>query len=172
MHVLLGIVGVVAALSYYFFIAKRGVNAASEVMDAAETLRGKMRRNAFKKKAVGSVLTSIDDAGTAAAVTLVKIAECKGALQSNHKIELLKILKNEIGMNDADEVLSFAEWVSNQVINPSDLIRAFKSLWLTNLNQEQVVEFIDMANQISALDGEPNAEQKEVLRLMRERLTS
>lgn len=172
MHVLLGIVGVVAALSYYFFIVKRGANAAGEVIDAAERIRGKMRRAAFKKKADGSVLTAIDDPGTAAAVLMVKTAECKAPLNGTVKIELIKILRNEIGMNDADEVLNFAEWVSNQVVNASDLIRAFKPIWLANLNQSEIVGFIDMVASVSAFNGRPNAEQKEILRLMRERLTS
>jgi len=172
MHVLLGIVGVIAALSYYFFIAKRGANAASEVIDAAETLRGKMRRNAFKKKVVGSVLTSIEDAGTAAAVLLVKTTECKNPLSSDNKIQILKILKNEIGMNDADEVLNFAEWVSGQIVNPSDIIRTFKPVWLSELNHEQVFEFIDMVGRVADVEGAPNGEQKEILRLMGERLTS
>lgn len=172
MHILLGIVSVVALLVYYFFIAKRGANAAGEIIDAAEKLRGKMRRAAFKKKADGSVLTAIDDAGTAAAVLLIKTAECKSPLDSELKIEIVKILRNEIGMNDADEVLNFAQWVSNQVVNASDLIRAFRKIWLSNLNQDEIAGFIDMVARIAAFHGAPNAEQKEILRLMRERLCS
>lgn len=172
MHILLGIVGVIAALGYYFFVFRRAGEAAGEAIDMAQRVRGKMRRNAFRKKAEGSVLSSVEDPGTAAAVLLVKTAECAGPVLEDKKAEINKIIRDEIGMADADEVVPFAEWIATQTVNPNDIIRAYRSLWMDNLNPTQMAEFVDMASRIANFDGEANSEQREIIRLMRERLMS
>lgn len=76
----MGILGIIAAASHYFFVIKRAGNATNEAIDMAQKPRGKIRRNAFKKKADGSVLTAVDDAGTAAAIIMVKTALYKGVI--------------------------------------------------------------------------------------------
>lgn len=172
MHVLLGIIGVIAAASYYFFIFRRAGDAANEAIDMAQRVRGKMRRNAFRKRAEGSVLTSVEDPGTAAAVLLGKVAECKGPVLDNTKAEITNIVANEIGMPDADEVVPFALWIAGQTVNPSDIIRTYKPLWLEHLNSAQMAEFIDMASRIAHLNGDPNAEQNSIIAMMKERLLS
>lgn len=172
MHIILGILGVIAAASYYFFILKRGADAAGQAIDMAQTVRGKMRRNAFRKKADGSVLTAVEDPGTAAAIIMVKTAECKGVITDETKDVIKAILKDEIGMDDSDETVPFAQWVCEQVASPNDIIRQYKTLWMSNLNPTQMAEFIDMVQRVANMDGDPNGEQKEVIRQMRNRLLS
>ena len=173
MHIILGILGVIAAASYYFFVIKRAGDAAGQAIDMAQTIRGKMRRNAFRKKADGSVLTAVEDAGTAAAIIMVKTAECKGVITDENRDFIKAIIKDEIGMPDSDEVVPFAEWVSNQVASPNDIIRQYKPLWISNLNATQMAEFIDMVQRVASMDGnDPNSEQKEIIRQMRTRLLS
>jgi len=172
MHILLGIVGAIAALSYYFFVFRRAGEAVSEAVDVVQRVRGKVRRNAFRKKAEGSALSSVEDPGSAAAVLLVKIAECGGPVFDDAKTEIAKMVRDEIGMEDAPEVVSFAEWVAKRAVNPSDIIRTYKPLWVGNLNSVQMAGFVEMASRIAHLEGKPNSEQKEILRLMRERLLS
>lgn len=172
MHIVLGILGVVAALSYYFFVLRRGAQAAGEAVDMAQRVRGKMRRNAFRKKAEGSVLSSVEDPGTAAAVVFMKLAEMDGVVLEDTKEQIVTIIRDEIGMKDAEEVMPFAEWIAKQSVNPSDIIRAYKGIWSSNLDPTQMAEFIDMAARVANLSGEPNQDQREMLRLMRERLLS
>lgn len=172
MHIVLGILGVIAAASYYFFVIKRAGNAASEAIDMAQTVRGKMRRRAFKKKADGSVLTAVEDAGTAAAIIMVKTAECKGVVGDEALNTIKAIVNDEIGMPDGDEVVTFAKWVSEQVASPNDIIRQYKALWMNNLNPTQMSEFIDMVQRVASINGDPNNEQMEIIRQMRNRLLS
>ncbi len=124
------------------------------------------------KKADGSVLTAVEDPGTAAAIIMVKTAECKGIMTDESRDMIKAIIKDEIGMEDSDEVVPFSEWVSNQIASPNDIIRQYKSLWMSNLNPTQMSEFIDMVQRVASHDGEANAEQKEIVRQMRIRLLS
>lgn len=172
MHIILGILGAIAAASYYFFILRRGADAAGKAIDMAQTVRGKMRRNAFRKKADGSVLTAVEDPGTAAAIIMIKTAECKSIITDETRDIIKAIIKDEIGMEDSDEVVPFAEWVSNQVASPNDIIRQYKALWMNNLNPTQMSEFIDMVQRVAQIGSEPNNEQKEIVRQMRTRLLS
>lgn len=172
MHIILGILGAIAAASYYFFVIKRAGDAAGQAVDMAQQIRGKIRRNAFKKKVDGSVLTAVEDAGTAAAIIMVKTAECKGIITDEARNAIKAIISDEIGMPDSDEIVPFAEWVSNQVASPNDIIRQFKSLWMNNLNPTQMSEFIDMVQRVASINGDPNSEQKEIIRQMRTRLLS
>ena len=172
MHIILGIIGVIAAASYYFFVFKRAGDAASQAIDVAQQIRGKIRRNAFKKKADGSVLTAVEDPGTAAAVLLAKTAECKIPVSDETRELVAKIIADEIGMPDADEVVPFAEWIAKQVVSPNDIIRQYKPIWMANLNPVQMSEFVEMVQRVANSDGEQNHEQGEILRQMRERLLS
>lgn len=142
MHIILGILGAIAAASYYFFIIRRAGDAAGQAIDMAQQVRGKMRRNAFRKKADGSVLTSIEDPETAAGIIMVKTAECKGPLSEEASEVIKSILVDEIGMPDGEETVTFAKWVSEQVASPNDIIRIFKPIWMNNLNPTQMAEFI------------------------------
>jgi len=172
MHILIGIVGIIAALGYYFFVFRRTSEAADQAIDLAQQVRGKLRRNAFRKKAEGSVLSSVEDPGTAAAVLLVKIAECKGPVIEHIKTEIVEMVRDGIGMPDADEVVPFAVWIAEQTVNPSDIIRTYRSIWMSELNASELSGFLEMGTRIANMSGKPNAEQNEILRLMRERLLS
>ena len=105
MHIILGILGAVAALSYYFFVFRKAGEAASEAVDMAQRVRGKMRRNAFRKKAEGSVLSAVEDPGTAAAVWFVKLADVDGPMNEEAKSQIIGIVRDKIGMDDAEEVV-------------------------------------------------------------------
>ncbi len=155
-----------------FFVIRRAGEAANEAIDMAQKVRGKMRRNAFRKKAEGSVLTSVEDAGTAAAILLFKIAECGDEDPSTSRVEVVRIIREEIGMKDAEEVASFAEWISKQMINPGDILRAYRPIWTGNLGPDELVEFVSMGVRVANLGSDANPEQLEIIRQLRERLLS
>ncbi len=117
-----------------------------------------------------SPLAAVEDPGTAAAILLVKIAEVKGPITASARDEITNIVSHEMGMPDAEEVVPFAEWVCSQVVNPGDIVRRFRSLWLDNLNAEQLAQLGEFAEHIAGFDSEPAPEQINILQSLRERL--
>lgn len=170
MHIILGILGAIAAFSYWFFVLRNASNAANEVIDAAGRIRGQMKRNAFRKKVEGSPLTSVTDPATAAIVYLTKIAEARGLVSEAARNELLKIANDEMQVADGEELIPFSVWVCQNIVNYSDMLRVFKPLWLENLTIEQRADFVKMAVRISQIDGKSNNEQKLMIDDLRSRL--
>lgn len=170
MHIVLGIVGALGALMYYLFIFRRAGKAVTEVVDVAERARGKLRRNAFRRKAEGSTLTAIQDPGTAAMVMLSGIAREKRPVTDEVQAQLTRIAEHEIGLEDAAETAVFADWVASEVVNPEDIARRFKAMWLEQLTTAQRSDFLSMAIRIAGMDGGPTSRQKYLVGLLRERL--
>jgi hypothetical protein len=54
--------------------------AAGEIVDAAQTLKGAYNRKKFRGKAEGSAITAIDDAPTAAATVMMSLALARGPI--------------------------------------------------------------------------------------------
>ena len=59
MHVILGILGVLGALVFWYYRIRVIGQAANEVVDAAGKMRGAYNRRKFRNKVEGSVLTTI-----------------------------------------------------------------------------------------------------------------
>lgn len=164
MHILVMLVSAVGAAVYYFYFFKRAGGAASEVIDMAGRLRGKIRRNAFKNRVEGSVLTAVDDAGTAAAVLLTEIGIANGPLTPKARQEILDILINEIGMSDGVEVAPFAEWVCAQPgVKIATILKAFKPIWLKDLSVAQLKDLYEMGERVAGADSEKSIEKSDIL---------
>ena len=163
MHILLGILGIVASVSYYLIVIRRVGGAAGDAIDVAQRARGKFRRKAFSKKVDGSVLTAVDDPGTAATVLLIKLVEMKQPLTETTRGQIVTIVEDEIGMPDAPEVVAFAQWVCDQGVEGKDILRNYKSLWQDRLSSKERADFISIAERLAHLDGEPTHQQSEIL---------
>lgn len=170
MHIILGLIGMIGVVGGYLFWARRANEAAVEAVDMAQRLRGKMRREAFRKRAAGSALTAVNDPGTAAAILLFKMAELRGSVSEEAGKEIRAMLKEEIGLSDWAETAQFAEWGARQAVNPEDVVRRFHRLWISALTPGQLADFRRMAARIAETDGEPNGEQRELLRYLESRL--
>lgn len=83
MHILLAILGIVGAFSYYWFVMRDASKVVGEVVDAAGRARGAYRRDQFRKKADSSTINAIDDPRTGAAVMAVAVAECEADFTAN-----------------------------------------------------------------------------------------
>ncbi|MDJ0612611.1 MAG: hypothetical protein QNJ29_02980 [Rhizobiaceae bacterium] len=163
MHIAAIILGALGSVFYYIYVIRQTGEAASKAVDAAQSFRGKMRRNAFRKKAEGSVLTAVDDPATAAAVMLCCVALSKGFITDNTRTALVNQVRREMQMPDAPEIVDFAIWIAKQVADPADVIRTYKGLWTANLASEHLARFIEMAREIADLNGSATAEQNAII---------
>lgn len=170
MHILLGLIGMIGAVGGYLFWARRAGEATVEAVDLAQRLRGKMRREAFRKRAVGSPLTAVEDPGTAAAIFLFKMAELRGEVSKDAGDLIREMLREEIGLSDWAETADFAEWAARQVVNPVEVVRRFHRLWIGALTPGQLTDFRRMARRVSEADGERNREQRELMLALDNRL--
>jgi len=91
----------------------------------------------------------VEDPATAAAVMLCSIAQLKGPISENTRTAMINMVRRDMQMPDGEEIVDFAKWVAQQVVNPGDVIRAYKNLWTSNLGPEHLERFIEMASEIA-----------------------
>jgi hypothetical protein len=80
MHYLIGLLAIFGGLAFWWYRMRDAGQAAGEIVDAAQTLKGAYNRKKFRGKAEGSAITAIDDAPTAAATVMMSLALARGPI--------------------------------------------------------------------------------------------
>jgi len=171
MHIVLGILGVLGALVFWYYRLRFIGGAASEAIDAAGKMRGAFNRRKFRNKVEGSPLTAIDDAQTAASVMAVAVMEERGPLSREAEDVLRSELETTINVTDPVEMSTFAKWVVQQAKDPNNISRQFAKLWNSTLPENDRREFLSMIERLSAVGGEPNQAQLQAILKLKERLS-
>ena len=170
MHVLFGILGVVGALTFWYFRLKQLHGAASEVVDVADRVRGALRRRSFRKKTEGSPLTAIDDPVTAAAVMMYAIATVDGAPGNAAEA----VIRNELARiapgADIEELLTFAGWAARQVDDPDNVSLKLAGIWRRTLTSGERKDLYAMTERVADC-GEQSPIKSNALRTLGSRLS-
>ena len=170
MHVLLAILGVLGALAFWWYRMKYISDAANEVIDTAERVRGAYRRRKFRNKSEGSVLTAIDDPVTAAAAIMVSVAQQEGPISSSTEDLIKKHIASIAGDHDVEEEFVFAKWVGENVVDPNNISMKLASVWTSTLNRDERQALLDMVRQVASSENEPSAIQLDAIERLSERL--
>ncbi|MCB1387253.1 MAG: hypothetical protein KDJ80_15050 [Nitratireductor sp.] len=145
MHILLGMIGIVAAASYYFFVLKNAGKAANEAADMAMRVRGRIRRNAFRKKAEASVLSSVDDPLHAAAIVLLAIATEEQGVAPHLEEGVARQIAEIADGEKVEETLIFAKWALDQNITVPTVIDRLSETLEHRLNEAEKEQLCRMA---------------------------
>ena len=170
MHVLFGLLGVVGALTVWYFRLRQFHGAASEIVDVAGRLRGALRRRSFQRKTEGSPLTAIDDPVTAAAVMMYSIATVDGP----PGIAAEAVIRNELARispgADVEELLTFAGWVARQVDDPDNVSLKLAGIWRRTLTSGERKDLYAMTQRVADC-GEQSQIKSSALRTLAGRLS-
>lgn len=166
------IVGIVVGVGAWWWRMQRARNATASVIDFAAHARGAYNRARFNKKAGESVLSSVKDAGTAAATLMYALATLKGPVMRVDEELMDEQLEKVCGLNqrDRDDAVAFAAWASAQVADVNEIIRRFKPLWRDALREGERKQLIEMAIAVSERGGPPNDAQRSSIKRLSEDL--
>ena len=170
MPVLLAVVGALAAAAFWYYRLRTVAHAADEAIDAAQRLRGTIRRKRFLKKAESSPVEAVEDPAAAAVALLISLASCHGRLSPAAEGAIRAEMSGVMGLPEPDATFIFARWVADHARDPNDLVRRFARLWLTALQPSERSDLYDMAVRVAEADGGATPEQVGCLRLLRERV--
>ena len=170
MHILLPLLGVLAAFGYWYFVLKNAGKAVGEIADMAGRARGAYKRNQFRKKADASVIDAIDDPRTAAVVMAVAVGEAEGPLSARQEAALLAAMVSVLGVDKPEEELTFAKWAAAHVIDPNNVSLRFTRLWTGALAMDERNDLVDLVHAVAAADGAPSVIQEEAIQRLRTRL--
>ncbi|MBW8640415.1 TerB family tellurite resistance protein [Hoeflea sp. WL0058] len=170
MHILVAILGIVGAVSYYWFFIRRANDAASEVIDAAGRARGAYRRRSFKKKVEGSPITAIKDPRTAAVVMAVAVAGGDRHLSQAQEETLTRLMTDVLDIAETEEELVFAKWVVREIPDPNNISLRLGRLWTGSLDMNERRELVDLVTDVAGADGGLNHLQVEAIDRLKSRL--
>jgi uncharacterized tellurite resistance protein B-like protein len=137
--------------------------------DAAGKARGAYRRRQFKKKADAATLDAIDDPRVAAMVLFAGIATAAGPMSAAQE-SAIKDAGRDIGVDDPEDELVFAQWAVADVADLNSLVTRLAKLWTARLDIAERAQLYGLATRIAELDGEPDPINVSALRRLHDRL--
>ena len=172
MSIVAVIVGIVLGIGAWWWRMQRARDTTASVIDFASHARGAYNRARFKKKSGASVLSGVDDAGTAAATLMYALATLKGPVMRVDEELMDDKLEEVCGLNqrDRDDAIAFGAWASAQVADVNEIIRRFKPLWRDALREGERKQLIEMAIAVSERGGPPNDAQRSSIKRLSEDL--
>ncbi len=170
MHILLTILGIVGAFSYYWFVIRNAGEAVGEITDAAGRAHGAYKRRQFRKKADASTINSIDDPRVAATVMATAVASCEDDMTTEQDTVLTKAMRDVLGIQNPDEELTFAKWAVREVSDPNNISMRLHRLWTSSLNIDERQQLVDMVRDVAAAGGSLSPVQSEAIERLRTRL--
>jgi hypothetical protein len=170
MPVLLAILGALGAAAFWYYRMRDVGNAAGEVIDAAQRVRGAYRRRLFRQKAESSPIEAVKDPAAAAVAMLISLASERGGLSLAAEEAIKAEMRHVMGLIAVDEIFTFSKWVAGHTTDPNILSLRFARLWTEDLQPSERVDIHEMAKRIVEVDGSPNDAQLSALRTLRERL--
>lgn len=167
MHIIGLVVAALAAAGVWYWRFKAAKEVVDDVGSIVGRVRGRMRTNAFRKKAEGSVLAAIEAPALAATVFLFALANEKPGSLHQSEPEIRTQVTSIVPAAELDEVLSYAQWAARDVTDPRDVVRRFKPLWREKLTREERAELLAMAEAVAAHGEADDHNQKLTLVTLR-----
>lgn len=168
MHILLGVLGVVAA-AFFFYMRSRGtIQSGRDLAEAANDVRLAARRFGFSRKANVHPVDSIDDPRIAAAGIAVAFLELDNYPTMENREAMLEKMASEFGVSraEAEEMAVLGRWLMNECGSPdAGISRLASRLRKLTGGGEEVVSLLQILNVTFAdADKELNAKQDDAVR--------
>ena len=154
MHILITIVGLLAAAAFWYYRLRTLGKAGREVADQLGRVRGNVRRAKIRKQVEGSPITAIDDPIIAAASLLCLLALNNDPLTSHEEEAIRRQLERIVPQDDTgepdaetmEEAVTYGRWVHRQGLDAPKAIRMLAAKlneWLQSHQVRDLVEMID-----------------------------
>ena len=171
MHIILGLLGLLAAIGAIAWRINMAMRGAEIVKDAAETAANLPRKMRFKARANKQRLASVEDPREAAAILLLGMARASGEVTTEQKAAIRSEMEREFDTcaDTSEELLARATWYSANVVNPEDLIPRMTDFIARRVGADELNSVSAMLQAVGTVDGELSGDQAEYLRRYRQR---
>ncbi|MCI5077633.1 hypothetical protein [Oricola sp.] len=171
MHILVLILGAVAAAGFWWYRIRAAGQVAGEVVDAAQRARGAITRKRFRDKANKSPYTAIDDPVVAAATLIIAMAEDQGRFDDRAEASLREALGPV--SRDAElveEAIVYGKWAAAQSVDASTPMRLISPYLVETLSVEEREQLMAIAEHVMAASGGDRGAQERLIDRLRNRL--
>ena len=166
MHILLAVLGALAAVGFWYYRLQNAANGVKAISEAAMDIQAAARRFGFRQRANLHPVDSIEDARTAATTLLILVATDDGSLSAREEDAILKQVSEvfEASRSEATELFRFSRWLSEQSNNPDDMARRLIKRTLHLGGPDVLPDLKRMVTAVGQVDtGELSENTKQVL---------
>ncbi|MEL7257272.1 MAG: hypothetical protein AAFN80_05425 [Pseudomonadota bacterium] len=166
MHILVGLLGVAAAVYFFFIRARHAADVAHDVVEMASDVRSAARRFGFKRKTNIHPVETIEDPNLAIAAVATAFVEMDDLPTKEQRDALDQALRSQLGMDasTSQEATILGHWFVSECHGPETAVpRLSRKLFKLNGKEsfEPLLNVINTA--VSAGSGELNQNQRDAL---------
>ena len=173
MHILIMIIGIITAISVWYWRLQMLSRAARDGKDMLDTATNLPRKLSFQRKAGKGGLRLVNDPREAAAIIMLEIARAGGEVSREQKAVITARMMREfdLGVEDAEALITHAAWLTRQAPASDAVIRRMTDLILKTpgIGPKEIVDLDEMLVAVSEAEGEPSKEQLVLLQAYRDR---
>lgn len=172
MHIILGILGVLAAVGFWAYRVDMAARGARELADLAGTAANLPRKMRFQHKARRKGLAVVDDPREAATILMLGLARVAGEVSVEQKLAIRQQAATHFDMDEAgaDELVARASWAMSDLANPEDAIPRMIDLIAERVDLSERDSLMAMLKAVALTEGEANADQAMFIAKCRSRL--
>lgn len=169
MHILMMILGALAAVGGIIWRIQMAAHAAREVGDMAKTAANLPRLLAFRHRSGKKGSRLVQDPREAAVILMLEVARAAGEVSREQKDVIRDIICEhfEFSEADAEEVITQASWVSQDEAGHDAMHRRLTKLIMGAVTEKELVDLDSMLVRVSSAEGTPTAAQLGVIETFR-----
>lgn len=173
MHIIIAIIGIMTALTVWYWRAQILRQGAREAADALKTAANLPRRLAFLRKSGKQGLSLISDPRDAAAIIMIEVAGVDDPINHDQRSAMLSQLTQVMGMGsaEAEELIVNAEWLVRDIPSANKTVSAMTSV----LRQSEMIGLPELTEldhalvMVASADGPTSSNQTDLIELFREK---
>ena len=165
MHIILGLLGAVGAISVIIWRISIAVQAARTVGDAAQGLANLPRKMRFQSNARREGVEVIQDPREAATLLMLSVARSAGEVTASQKATIRGQMASRFEMSegDADEMLTQVAWLSRDLPEPGSATGRMVGVLRDAVHEGELRQLVAMMDLVAKADGDPTDPQREII---------
>lgn len=173
MHILIAILGLVTAISVWYWRIRTLSRAARDGADLAKAAANLPRKLRFQNKLGKGGLQLVDDPREAAAILMLEIARAGGEVGKAHKSVMTEHMAREFELSeeDAESLVAHAAWLTREAPAAHVVAARMSDFILRSpgIGPKQIVDLDTMLVAVSEAEGVPGRDQLALLQVFRDK---
>ena len=153
MPVILGLLGLIAAIAIFIWRMKNAADASREIISSADDVRGKVHYWWFRRNYNKHPLQLIDDTREAAVAWMVALAQDDGVVSEAELAEIRTQMVATLGIETPVEMLARARWAVRDLRNLDFCASKLMPLLRRKLGRHERSQLLDMLEAVANADG-------------------
>lgn len=171
MHILLGLIGIVAFIAVWYWRIKMISGAARDGYDAAKGAANLPRKLKFQHRARKSGLSVVTDPREAAAVMMMEVARTRGAISEQQDTAMRAEMTAHFGFSEseAEEMLAQAGWLSREAPAPHVVMARMSDVIIRSpgMGPKEFDDLCAMLENVAVSDGSVTTAERDLIQIWR-----